>query len=243
MKKDLLSYKMHDQGYKTEFGVVESKKRLKQYDKRNIFKKNGFKKAVSTTLNIKTHVDIGSGTGWLLIKTSPYFKKVIGIEPSQTAIEIAQEIIKDTNNITYICADMIEGFQRINKNEQTFFTSSIVFSHIKNSYVKEALALLNYFPEGSMLYFDEPYELNISQRLWYVRSKEWWAKHLYNWDLEFYNIHHGKYTRGIYGVLKGKDNVQNTHKKSLMEKILWNLSPFKHQTLRVWRHVIKHFKK
>ena len=30
-------------------------------------------------------MDIGSGTGWLLGKTAPLFKKVIGVEPSEAA--------------------------------------------------------------------------------------------------------------------------------------------------------------
>ena len=93
MKKDLESYKKHDQHHINHSKDIASVLGIiKKYDEDNIFEKMGFKKAIETTDELPNiHIDIGSGMGWLLIKTSKYFEKIIGIEPSKSAIDTAKK--------------------------------------------------------------------------------------------------------------------------------------------------------
>lgn len=191
MNKDLKSFEAHDKDYGNYFDLEKSKKVANEYLQTKVFEQLGFKKMIDD-LNgkIKIHIDIGSGTGWLVMATSPYFGKVIGIEPSQKAVDIAAQILKENNlaNVSFVVKDMIDGIISLDIQEPVFITTATVLSHIKDYYVKEFLEIVNKLPIGSTLFFDEPYEKNIQQNLWHIRSKEWWAKNLNNWDLNFRGV-------------------------------------------------------
>ena len=153
MEKDLESYKKHNSEYITPQNSVEyNKEIIKKYDNKKQFENLGFKQAIeSTTFLPKTHIDIGSGIGWLLIKTSEYFNNVIGVEPSKAAINIAEKIVQK-NNVQFLNKDMIDAIKYINPKEPVFITTSTVLNHIQNYYVEDFLKLLNSLPKNSILY-------------------------------------------------------------------------------------------
>ncbi len=223
-KKINLSYLKHDSEYRNVSNLEWCKKRFTEYEKENIFDKQGFKKILEDNKYINIHVDIGSGGGWLLINTAPIFKKVIGIEPSAAAIEISKYFTSKFYNVEYLNTDMIGGYKCLNLIEPIFFTSSVVFSHIDNATVIEFLTLLNNAPLNSKLYFFEPYDKNKHQYLWYIRNKEWWAKHLPNWQLYFHNYGDNNSKSGISGQCVGQKNVKIHYKNTLIEKIIWHIS-------------------
>jgi SAM-dependent methyltransferase len=237
MKKDLQSYKEHDKDYQSVFDLENSKKRITEYENTNLFETLGFKD-VSRDVSkyIDYHVDIGCGTGWLLLKTAPYFKKITGIDPSINAINIATEITKEFPHIEYQNKDMIDGIESLTVKEPVFITTAVVLSHIKDYYVKEFLKILNTLPKGSVLFFDEPYGTNIQQNMWHVRSKKWWADNLEEWDLTFKD-HSGLYTHGIYGVKVGKENRINLYTMSIKENILWFIEGIKNKIKRIIRGI------
>ncbi len=243
MKKDLLSFKEHDIQYiKSDTNCF--KKTLKQTREDNTFETAGFKKAFSMPNKAKVHIDIGSGGGWLVIKTSDLFDKVIGIEPSKTAVENAEKLIKESNikNIKLINKDMIDGILGLDISEPSFFTTSTVLSHIKDYYVKEFLKLLNEVPKDSVLYFAENYDKNLQQKLWHIRRKYWWAKNLSEWQLDFFDLEIDGYKSGIYGVKVGEKNVINKYIPTFKENISWFFDGIKNKISRIIRNLKRKFK-
>jgi len=229
MKKDLNSYVEHNKYYETTSDFKWHQKRYKEYDELNYFENLGFKKVIDENPKVrKLHVDIGSGAGWLLLKTAPYFEKVIGIEPSKTAVKMARIFTKRTKNIEFINADAIDAIRSLNLNEPVFFTTSMVSSHIRDYYVIECLKLINNAPLGSVLFFREPYDKNIQIPLWHIRRKKWWAENLSNWNLSFCKYTGNGYKYGISGVFIGKENVVNNYKTNVLEDILWMIDGFFH---------------
>ncbi len=197
---------------------------IKKYDEINMFEKQGFISALQNFEHRNLHVDIGSGTGWLIGKTAPIFKKVIGIEPSVTATNASNKVFSDFKNIEYINEDMVDAIKKIEFISPAFFTSSIVFSHIKDYHVSNFLKELNSAPKNSTLYFFENYDTNIHHPFWYIRNKEWWAKRLPNWQLSFIGISNEEYKSGIFGVCVGKENITNTYTLSAKENVKWHIS-------------------
>jgi len=235
MKKDTQSYHEHDKDYQTVFNLENSIKRIEEYDEMDIFTKNGFAEAVEgAKKNADVHIDIGCGTGWLLLKTSPYFKRVIGIDPSEHAILSAREITKEYPNVEYQNKDMLDGLETLKVTEPIFITTAVVLSHIKDYYVKEFLKILNTLPNGSVLFFNEPYGTNIQQNMWHVRNKKWWADNLEEWDLIFKD-HSGIYTHGIYGVKVGKENRTKIYIMSPREHVKWTIQGISTKIKRFFR--------
>lgn len=229
MKKDFNSYIAHSKQYETTSDFKWHQKRYKEYDELNYFEKLGFKKVIDENPKVrKLHVDIGSGAGGLLLKTAPYFEMVVGIEPSKVAVKMARIFAKGIKNIKFINADAIDAIQSLNFSEPVFFTTSMVFTHIKDYYVIECLKLVNNAPLGSVLFFNEPYDKNIQHKLWYIRRKKWWAANLSNWALSFCEYTGNGYKYGISGVFIGKENVVNNYKTNVLEDILWLIDGFFH---------------
>lgn len=195
-------------------------------DDLNMFEKLGFKKVIDENPKVRNlHIDIGSGVGGLLFKTAPYFKKVIGIEPSKAAIEIARTFTKGVQNIEFINAGAVDAIRSLNLTEPVFFTTSIVFSHLKDYHVAQCLKLIDNAPPGSVLLFNEPYDKNIQRKLWYIRRKRWWAENLQSWTLSFReHTNDGyKYKYGIFGICVGRGNIINNYKTNILEDILWRI--------------------
>lgn len=220
---DTDSYKAHNSNFIDLHTYDYSTKIIKDYDDKRLFEGGGYTTALKKFTHRSTHIDIGTGIGWLLRKTSPLFDRVIGIEPSETAVAVSKEILKEYDNISHINKPMLEAFQDIPFDTPIFFTSSTVFSHISDFHVAQFLSLLQSVQNGSTLYFDENYNTNINHKLWRIRNKEWWAKNLPDWQLSFFDIQNDGYSLGIYGEKVGKENVTNTYSLSVFKKIIWQI--------------------
>lgn len=243
MKKDEKSYHTHDAEYNSELNSYEATlKVIKNYDDHKQFENLGFALALSLTTKMPaTHIDVGSGNGWLLRKMSPHFKKVIGIEPSKTGSELSLKINKENTNVSVVNKDMVDGLEYLSPVEPVFMTSSTVLNHIENFYVAEFLKRVNHLPIGSVLFFDERYDKNIDWTMWHVRSKDWWMNNLPNWQMQFLNLDVAGYPSGIYGTLVGKENLIKMYKMSGGEKIYWSINGAINIILRIvkksWRVV------
>lgn len=223
------SYIAHNSQFRTVNDIEWHKRRFEEYNKINIFSKMGFHSIIiEKNPDIRgAHIDIGCGGGWLLNKTAPLFKKVIGIEPSKSAIDIAREITKEHENIEFINLPMIEALEFIDFRVPCLFTTSAVMSHIGDYYVKKFLEILSHkAPKNSVLYFYEPYDKNIQVSLWYIRRKEWWIKNLPNWELSFHDIKDGGYYKGISGKHIGHSVVRKRRMSfnSIIFDIWWRIS-------------------
>lgn len=236
MKKDLNSYIKHNSEYVINDITTENTlKIIRKYDEQNMFEKQGFKIALEKFNHRELHVDIGSGTGWLLGKTAPLFKKVIGVEPSEAATKASGLVFSNFTNIEYINKDMIDAIKDINIIHPTFFTSSIVFSHIKNFHVTNFLKELDSAPNGSTLHFFENYDTNIKHPFWYIRNRKWWADRLPNWQLTFLDIPNHGYKSGIFGIRIGRDFVTEKYNLSFIKRIKWHISGIINLTLKAIR--------
>lgn len=236
---DNLSYLSHNAEYESTSDLKWTQERFKTYEANGTFSDLGFEKAtVSASSTITKHIDIGSGGGWLLIKTAPFFKKVIGLEPSLAAIKISQQLTQLEQNIEYKNADMMKLGEVMNTEEPVFLTTSTVLSHINDMTVSSFLKIVNNASIGSVLYFGEPYGKNRQQHLWHIRSKEWWAKNLPNWELNFETLTTNEYYYGISGKCVGEKNVQTTHKMSALQKLFWFISGFKSYTKSFLRKLL-----
>lgn len=171
------------------------------------------------------HIDIGCGGGWLVNRTSEYFSKVIGVEPSNKILEVARSLNKDKKNVEFLNLGMAEALKKINPQEPTFLTTCTVFSHIEDRFVEQFLKDADSLPNGSLIFFGEYYGYNSQRPFWYIRSKEWWAKNLPNWQLIFNTSFLGK-SYGICGIRVGQENVLNNYKFNSLEKIIWMFSGF-----------------
>jgi hypothetical protein len=247
MKKDLKSYIEHNKDYEGQFGIDSFREVKAKYEAENMFETAGFKKAIEKSGNKKLHIDIGSGGGWLLFKTSPLFERVIGIEPSKAACDNVTELIKEygTKNVELINSDMTDAITKLHLQTPAFFTTAVVLSHIRDFYVKELLSLMDTdaVPMGSTFYFCERYDKNMQQKLWYIRRKYWWAKNLSEWQLEFFDVAGGGYKGGIFGRKVGKAQVTNAYIPTFMDNILWFIDGIRQKILRVGRFIKRLFKK
>ncbi|MCK9344970.1 MAG: class I SAM-dependent methyltransferase [Candidatus Pacebacteria bacterium] len=226
MKKDLQSYEKHNSEYLEETNSYENNIQLiKKYDQCNLFKTLGFELAIRMSNPLpETHIDIGSGNGWLVRKSSRFFKKSIGIEPSTAITKVATRINEENTNVSFINADMIDGLQQLDIKAPVFITTATVLNHIENYYVEEFLSYVNNLPTNSTLFFDERYDKNTSWNMWHVRNKDWWIKNLPNWQLFFCNIEIGGYPSGIFGVCVGEQDVLPNHKTGSVTNLGWKLS-------------------
>lgn len=224
-KKDLSSLKKHEHDITKTEDVIAWTKR--EYAAGEIYKQYevlGYQKMVEGFPQVRAlHIDIGCGGGWLVSRTSPVFKKVIGIDPSEMFLDIARDINGNNKNVEFICGDMAEVLQKLDLKEPVFITTCTVLSHIKTDWVVEFLKLVNSLPKGSTLFFGEYYGINSRRDFWQLHSKWWWAKNLPNWQLVFNTSFLGK-TYGICGVNVGKENVLTNYEPDFYDKLRWKFS-------------------
>jgi len=224
------SFIEHNKQYEStsdlQWHVVEYAKN----DSINLFETMGFKKIFEKASgNIRIHIDLGSGGGFLVDKACNFFDCVYAVEPSNAAIQIAKEITKKNPKIIFINEGMIEGLDQIKLNGGSFLvTTSAVLSHIDNTHVSFFLdALNNMATMGSKFYFYEPYDKNIDINLWHVRNKRWWIERLPGWKINFLDIPDSGYRKGIEGEYIGGDvmseNLQQ-YPLSPVQGLFWNLS-------------------
>ncbi len=240
MKKDLHSYEEHNKGYENDKHYYQKEVILARTEATKDFERTGFGLALSLTKRLpKIHVDIGSGVGWLLHKMAPHFEKSYGIELSHAAVLAGRKVTSEYPTVTHLEMDIIDGYKRLDLKEPAFFTTGAVFCHIENYYVAEFLHELNQAPTGSVLYFSENYDRNIDWSLWHVRSKEWWRKHLPNWQLIFLDIENGGYASGIYGVSQEYKNVLPAHERGMLWSIYWSIDKYINLIWRVSKKITR----
>lgn len=245
MKKDLQSFKEHEQDYLKLHTHEYVQNILKKQENEKMYEKLGFEQAINKLSVFNTHVDVGCGSGWLLYKTQPLFKRLIGIEPVKEIIEINKQIIDEKGgifNIEFINMDMVDGMEKLNLQEPTFVTTSTVLSHMQDYYVAEFLKTINKLPEGSNLFFDERYDKNIQQNMWHIRNKNWWAKNLPDWQLEFFGLDNMGYKSGIFGVKVKKGTKINYFYLTEIEKIKWFIDGLKNKVNRIIRFITNKIK-
>ena len=80
------------------------------------------------------------------------------------------------------------------------FLTGCVFSHMRDKDVENVCKIVNKMaPAGSWLSFSECWGPEYHQKMWHVRTKEWWQKALPDFELDF----HGPAIQDIPGRHKG----------------------------------------
>jgi len=145
---------------------------------------------------IKTAVDVGSGTGWGAAAISPLVDTVLAFEPSAAALDISKRAYPTGiyPNITWIQGFAEEVLPTLHLPTPTIFFTGCVLSHLRD---KEALLICRLIdetaPAGSVISFAEAWgERTWHQIMWHIRTKGWWEKALPNWTLDF----HGDFEPG-----------------------------------------------
>lgn len=211
------SYEEHDSQYirdeslKNE-NVIHKKKTEQSLNKSGKSWDNLYKPGhlhgnwLDSQTEIKDAVDIGCGTGWFLnfIIEHKNFENVIGIEPSQAAINIAKKL--HDNDITYLCGGAEDVLPNITLNNPTLFTTFIVLSHLPDEVVIKILKEMDKVaPKDSVFIFNENYGKEFHMNLWHSRTKEWWENNLQNWKITYDERPRpklGNYQQGFMGVKK-----------------------------------------
>jgi hypothetical protein len=139
--------------------------------------------------------------------------------------------------------DMIDALKHIKPTEPVFITTAVVLSHIKDFYVARFLKEVNRLPEGSALFFDERYDKNIQQNMWHIRSRNWWAKNLPDWQLEFFTLENSGYKSGIFGKKVKNGQKINRFELNPKEKIKWHIDGLINKKNRLYRFVKNKIKK
>jgi SAM-dependent methyltransferase len=146
--------------------------------------------AVSENPELKTCIDLGSGTGWVSNMLSEKFSRVVAIEPSASAIEISK------HHFGHGFASNIEwkhGFAEkvlLEQNDLTgpiFVFTGVVLSHTPNRVARKVLKFINEnLALGSAGLLIEAWGSPRSESLWHIRSRGWWQENLSNCDLDFF---------------------------------------------------------
>ena len=205
------SFKQHNAQYEEEGKLEKEKKIIEQNEKEDVF--NNVEYRLTDFFNEHPQVrgiavDIGSGTGWFSSKFSKLFKKVISIEPSAKAIEIAKTFysIEQYPNIEWKNGLAEQVLKGLRFDEPAFFLTGVVLSHLRDKEVAAICAQVNRLSlPGSLLCFNECWGPEHHQIMWHVRTKEWWQQQLPGWDLNFFgpevqNVP-GRH-KGIHGIKK-----------------------------------------
>lgn len=236
---DAESYIAHNSQYEQEASKQLHIEGYKNQDTYGQFERFGYRKIMEAFPGVRgMHIDFGCGGGWLLSRTAGLFNKVVGVEPSASAIEIAKEINKGNKNVSYFCEDMVEGFKKLEISGPVFVTTTTVLSHIEDGWVEEFLKLVNTLPKGSILFFAESYGQNIQRKLWHVRNKNWWASRLDNWQMIFSDT--GAVSNyGIAGYCVGKENVLAVYGLGQFDKIYWQVQGMFYKVKAGLKYILK----
>lgn len=200
-----LSKDRHDEGYSRDdaYEIEKEQHDWKTRDSKigvksiwnSLYKeddKHGF--IMDENPEIKTLVDIGSGTGWFINHANLVrgYKEIYGIEPSIHAINIGKKIYEENKIVNYINDFAEDGLRKIKLTKPTLFTTFIVLSHLDDSITSDILTEMDKIaPLESILYFNEMYGEPLNQKLWHCRTKEWWQNNLPNWELTFHTDSNG----------------------------------------------------
>ncbi len=140
--------------------------------------------------NLRTCIDLGSGTGWVSNILSEKFSRVVAIEPNISAIEISKHYFRNgfASNIEWKHGFAEEVLLNLEESsEPTFVFTGVVLTHIPNHVAKRILKYINAnLAIGSAGLLIESWGTPRRERMWHVRSKVWWQESLSNCELDFY---------------------------------------------------------
>ena len=204
-QKPTSSYEEHNAQYLEEGKLEVERKVAQSFRDQDLF--NSPEMRLKTLLDKyptirDVAVDVGSGAGWLSAELSPIYKKVIGIEPSAKAVEIAQELYpaKKFPNIEWIVGFAEDKLPTLNLTTPTLFVTGCVLSHLQDkSVITICKAINNIATTGSILSFAECWGKPSNHNMWHTRSKEWWQQALNGWEINF----HGEQIQNVPGRYKG----------------------------------------
>ena len=213
----MTSYDAHNKEYELDTAYEKELKIHKLKTKESLSKSGGswdnlYKPGhlhgdwLDSQTEIKNAVDIGCGTGWFVnyLKEHKNFENVVGIEPSQSAINIGKKIYD--NDITYLCGMAEEMLSNVTLTKPTLFTTFIVLSHLPDDVVEKILKEMDKIaPKDSVFIFNENYGNLFHRNLWHCRTKEWWEQKLQNWEITYDERPRpdlGYYNQGLMGVKK-----------------------------------------
>ncbi len=148
-------------------------------------------------------IDIGAGGGWLSKELSNYFSKVIAIEPSEKAQEIAKLLYPNIPNIEWKCGFAEDILTKCLLDKGPIFINTCsVFQHLEDNVVEKILVWINSVPiVNSTLSFQELWGDEINQSMHHSLSKKWWQDRLSNWCLDFHGpIVLPGINKGIHGI-------------------------------------------
>ena len=204
------SYKEHHNQYLDKDSLKKHNKCFEKYEKENLFNQPGsrFQDLLNKHQNINTvAIDIGCGVGWISVKLSPRFEKVIAIEPSNAALNTAKILFPQNK---YSNIEWIEGFAenilaKLKLEKPSFFITGCVLSHLTDKSVKQICETINKIGhKDSILAFSECWGTESHEFMWHVRTKEWWQENMRDWKLDF----HGPMIQNIPGRHKGFHGVK-----------------------------------
>ncbi len=136
-----------------------------------------------------TVIDIGSGLGLNSIKLSKKFKQVIALEPSEAAVSIAKEVYpaKDYPNIDWRVGFAEVELDKTKLDKPALLFTNVVLSHIDDKTVSTICASISKVaPKGSVLNIVEAWGKESHQRVWHVRTQDWWRARFPDWELWFH---------------------------------------------------------
>lgn len=204
------SYKRHNKQYESE-GKFERERDAGFKNLENDLingKEMRVKDLLANNPQIKTAVDVGSGSGWSGAALSKLVEKVIAIEPSQAGIDISKKIYTNDNypNITWIQGFAEDILPTLKLETPSLFLTGCVLSHIRDKEVSKICSIINDIaPTGSVIslaecFADEPWH----QLMWHIRTKDWWQEQFPGWELTFHGpkVPNATYSMGIWGVKK-----------------------------------------
>lgn len=154
-------------------------------------------------------IDIGCGAGWLSAHLHREgFARVIGIEPSSTALSFARQLYPHNG---FPSIQWIEGFaenvlSQIEFAEPVLFVTGCVLAHLPDDVVIQICKRVAQAPAESLLAFSEPWGPKSDEPLWHVRTPAWWQHQLSGWDLIF----HGPAIQNVPGRHKGFHGIKRS---------------------------------
>lgn len=206
------SFERHNAEY-TQAGKLQIERDVAaKYRSENVF--NGQTSKLATLLTAHPGVriwavDIGSGAGWCSAELAHYFKQVIAIEPSQSAVAIAKQLYPQSlyPNIVWNIGMAEHVLPTLEFTAPVVFVTSVVFSHLRDAEVRTICKQIDTMaPSGSLLSFNETWGPSWHQNMWHVRTQAWWQQQLPSWNLDFHGpqlSESPKYNRGIHGIKRG----------------------------------------
>lgn len=206
----LTSYGQHHSEYARPDALARHLSTYRTYEEQDLFNhpENRFGELIGKHPEVRgVAVDIGAGAGWLSARLSRDFGKVIAIEPSAAAVNLAKQMYSDAKfgNIEWVQGMAQEMIRNLRLDSPSFFVTGCVLSHLPDNVAEQICSAINKVaPQGSILAFAECWGPESHEFMWHVRTQEWWRRALPGWKLDF----HGPQIQGVSGRHKGIHGVR-----------------------------------